>query len=85
MSLSNDGFVAFHYRSYGTFFYNKIDSMIPAADLPTTDIIEPVLPSTVRRLSSGWGELGLVQILRSYVGNQYNQNLTLSQFSHCLE
>ena len=67
------------------FFYTQKGSIIPAADLPTTDIIESVLPSTVRRLSSGWGELSLVQILRSYIGNQHNQNLTLSQFSHCLE
>ena len=31
----------FHYRSYGTFFYNKIDSIIPTVVLPTTEIIEP--------------------------------------------
>ena len=41
MILSNDGLVAFHYRLYGTFFYNKIGSIIPAVDLPTTEIIEP--------------------------------------------
>ena len=41
MILSNDGLVAFHYRSYGTFFYNKIGSMISIGDLPTTNIIEP--------------------------------------------
>ena len=40
MILSNDGLVAFHYRSYGTFFYNKIDSIIPMVVLPTTEIIE---------------------------------------------
>ena len=31
------------------FFYTQKGSIIPAADLPTTDIIEPVLPSTVRK------------------------------------
>ena len=41
MILSNDGLVAFHYRSYGTFFYNKIGSIISIGDLPTTNIIEP--------------------------------------------
>ncbi|RRR13263.1 hypothetical protein CWI12_07690, partial [Streptococcus pneumoniae] len=31
------------YRSYGTFFYNKIGSIISIVDLPTTNIIEPFL------------------------------------------
>ena len=43
MILSNDGFVAFHYRSYGTFFLHKIGSIISIGDLPTTNIIEPFL------------------------------------------
>jgi len=43
MILSNDGLVAFHYRSYGTFFYNKIGSIISIGDLSTTNIIEPNL------------------------------------------
>ncbi|OYL05007.1 hypothetical protein AK83_01760 [Streptococcus pneumoniae K2527] len=42
MNLSNDGFVAFHYRSYGTFFLHKIGSIISIVDLPTTNIIEPL-------------------------------------------
>ena len=42
MILSNDGFVAFHYRSYGTFFLHKIGSIISIGDLPTTNIIEPI-------------------------------------------
>ena len=42
MILSNDGLVAFHYRSYGTFFLHKIGSIISIGDLPTTNIIEPV-------------------------------------------
>ena len=41
MILSNDGFNAFHYRSYGTFFLHKIGSIISIGDLPTTNIIEP--------------------------------------------
>ena len=41
MILSNDSLVAFHYRSYGTFFYTKIGSIISIGDLPTTNIIEP--------------------------------------------
>ena len=41
MNLSNDGLVTFHYRAYGTFFYNKIGSIISIGDLPTTNIIEP--------------------------------------------
>ena len=40
MILSNDSLVAFHYRSYGTFFYNKIGSIIFIGDLPTTNVIE---------------------------------------------
>ncbi|TVW22399.1 hypothetical protein AZJ96_08745 [Streptococcus pneumoniae] len=33
--------VAFHYRSYGTFFLHKIGSIISIGGLPTTNIIEP--------------------------------------------
>ena len=43
MNLSNDGLVAFHYRSYGTFFYTKKGSIISIGDLPTTNIIEPFI------------------------------------------
>ncbi len=51
MILSNDGLVAFHYRSYGIFFYNKIGSIISIGDLPTTNIIEPesIVPPFSRR------------------------------------
>jgi len=42
MSLSNDALIAFHYRSYGTFFLQSKGSIIPAVDLPTTEIIELV-------------------------------------------
>ena len=42
MILSNDGFVAFHYKSYGTFFLQSKDPITSVLDLPTTDIIEPV-------------------------------------------
>ncbi|MCC3173972.1 hypothetical protein K4I03_2134 [Streptococcus sanguinis] len=41
MNLSNDGLVAFHYKSYGTFCIQSKSSIIPAVDLPTTEIIEP--------------------------------------------
>ena len=40
MILSNDGLVAFHYRSYGTFFYIKIGSIIFIGGVPTTNIME---------------------------------------------
>ena len=50
MLLSNDGLVAFHYRLYGTFFYNKIGSIISIGDLPTTNIIEPILKKKCKRL-----------------------------------
>lgn len=33
------GFVAFHYKSYGTFLISK-SPIISVAELPTTDIIE---------------------------------------------
>ena len=56
MSLSNDDFVAFYYRSYGTFFYNKRDPIIPTVVLPTTEIIEPILLSKIslRKLMNIW-------------------------------
>ena len=38
-------FVAFHYRSYGTFCIHKNSSIISAVVLPTTEIIEPILTS----------------------------------------
>ena len=47
MILSNDGFDAFHYRSYGTFFLHKIGSIISIGDLPTTNIIEPKNPNLI--------------------------------------
>ena len=31
----------------GLFFYNKRGSIIPAVDLPTTEIIEPVIMASV--------------------------------------
>ena len=40
MILSNDGLVAFHYGSYGTFFYIKIGSIIFIGGVPTTNIME---------------------------------------------
>ena len=40
-------FVAFHYRSYGTFFLHKKGSIISIGDLPTTNIIEPEMRERV--------------------------------------
>ncbi|MDN5269465.1 hypothetical protein, partial [Streptococcus vestibularis] len=37
----NDGFVAFHYSSYGTFCVHLKSSVISTVVLPTTEIIEP--------------------------------------------
>ena len=39
---SNDGLVAFHYSSYGTFCVHLKSSVISTVVLPTTEIIEPV-------------------------------------------
>jgi len=39
--ISNDGFVAFHYSSYGTFCLHSKSSIISTVVLPTTEIIEP--------------------------------------------
>ena len=52
MILSNDGLVAFHYRSYGTFFLHKIGSIISIGDLPTTNIIEPKKTARTKNGSS---------------------------------
>ena len=54
MILSNDGLVAFHYRSYGTFFLHKIGSIISIGDLPTTNIIEPNKPPAMRVRVEGY-------------------------------
>ena len=58
MNLSNDGLVAFHYRSYGTFFLQQIGSIIPTVVLPTTEIIEPIViddlsPKDIPTVKSG--------------------------------
>ena len=39
--LSNDGFVAFHYKSCGTFFLHSKSPVTSMVVLPTTEIIEP--------------------------------------------
>ncbi|MGO2753446.1 MAG: hypothetical protein ACTIAF_07380, partial [Streptococcus thermophilus] len=41
--LPNDGLVAFHYSSYGTFCIYSKRSIISTVVLPTTEIIEPLL------------------------------------------
>ena len=60
MILSNDSLVAFHYRSYGTFFYTKIGSIISIGDLPTTNIIEPLFnDSSSPKEKTSWSSLFL--------------------------
>ena len=39
--IPNDGLVAFHYSSYGTFCLHSKSSIISTVVLPTTEIIEP--------------------------------------------
>ena len=43
MILSNDGLVAFHYKSYGTFFLQQNRLYNSYSGFPTTEIIEPFL------------------------------------------
>ena len=40
--IPNDGLVAFHYSSYGTFCLHSKSSIISTVVLPTTEIIEPI-------------------------------------------
>ena len=47
MILSNDGLVAFHYRSYGTFFLQQNRLHNIHRDLPTTNIIEPFFTTKI--------------------------------------
>ena len=51
--------VAFHYRSYGTFFLHKIGSIISIGDLPTTNIIEPffVIKKYFKKVGQNWSNL----------------------------
>ena len=42
--------VAFHYRSYGTFFYKKIGFIVFIIDLPTTNNIEHFLCGKLREI-----------------------------------
>jgi len=51
MILSNDGLVAFHYGSYGTFFYKKIGFIVFIIDLPTTNNIEHFYVENSRKSS----------------------------------
>ena len=54
MNLSNDGLVAFHYRSYGAFFLqqNRLHNIY--RDLPTTNIIEPFKEANVYPIDLHW-------------------------------
>ena len=47
MILSNDGLVAFHYSSYGTFCVHLKSSIISTVVLSTTEIIEPLKQTLV--------------------------------------
>ena len=82
MILSNDGFDAFHYRSYGTFFLHKIGSIISIGDLPTTNIIEPIKHCPPRnidlfRYKKGW------KIIPSFF--YFNNILQIKSYSHLLK
>ena len=59
----------------GLFFYNKIGSIIPAVDLPTTEIIEPFYLASLTNCikwvktliyNSFWQKLYSKKILRPY-------------------
>ena len=54
MILSNDGLVAFHYRSYGTFFLQQNRLHNIHRGLPTTNSIEPL--KWIADKVSGWGD-----------------------------
>ncbi len=52
--LSNDGFVAFHYKSCGTFFLHSkssVTSITSMVVLPTTEIIELVFLSHKKHIA----------------------------------
>ncbi|ESV54204.1 hypothetical protein SAG0136_02805, partial [Streptococcus agalactiae LMG 14747] len=42
MILSNDGLVAFHYKSYGIFCVHSKSPTTSAGEVPTIEIIEPL-------------------------------------------
>ena len=66
MILSNDGLVAFHYRSYGTFFLQQIGSIISIGDLPTTNIIEPFFDNKMNLVIFWISKLFLQKYNKSY-------------------
>lgn len=59
MALSNDGLVAFHYSSYGTFCVHLKSSIISTVVLPTTEIIEPKKDAP---LTHKWGDFSLYAV-----------------------
>ena len=54
MILSNDGLVAFHYRSYGTFFYNKIGSIISIGGYPLQIVQSPNNENSILHSDQSW-------------------------------
>ena len=62
MNLSNAGLVAFHYRSYGAFFYPKIGSIRSIVDLPTTNIIEPIFLGEIGLTSTSASQVEVTEI-----------------------
>ena len=67
MILSNDGLVAFHYRSYGTFFYKKIGFIRSIRDLSYINIIEHFLCGKLR------------EIIAFFIKKCYNEGYEISR------
>jgi len=67
MILSNDGLVAFHYGSYGTFFYKKIGFIVFIIDLPTTNNIEHFLCGKLK------------EIIAFFIKKCYNEGYEISR------
>ncbi len=75
MILSNDGLVAFHYRSYGTFFLQQKRLHNIHRDLPTTNSIEHFLCGKLREIiaffTKKWYNESY-EISRLYLGFRWN-------------
>ena len=69
MNLSNAGLVAFHYRSYGLFFYPKIGSIKSIVDLPTTNIIELIFLGEIRLTSTLASKVEVTEIFYTTKSN----------------
>ncbi|WP_260214748.1 hypothetical protein, partial [Streptococcus thermophilus] len=69
--LPNDGFVALHYSSYGTFCVYLKSSIISTVVLPTTEIIEPIFQKICEKLLKLFQQLCKMVITNS----DYSENL----------